>query len=167
MRFSCCNWNRNRSCICINPITFNSDSFFSFLFSPFSFSFSFFSVITFPGKSTNPTCSRSFFHFLTVSSSHSIQFTFSRSSDSFITLRFSSSRSSWWWSWSWWCSICCCCNTASIKKKNWKMDDRGGSFVAVRRISQGLDRGNAYHSSSGIQFSLSVNVYSFRCWTFS
>ncbi|RHN38401.1 hypothetical protein MtrunA17_Chr0c29g0494041 [Medicago truncatula] len=28
------------------------------------------------------------------------------------------------------------------------MDDRGGSFVAVRRISQGLDRGNAYHSSS-------------------
>ncbi|KAL9245238.1 hypothetical protein vseg_018913 [Gypsophila vaccaria] len=33
------------------------------------------------------------------------------------------------------------------------MDDRGGggggSFVAVRRISQGLDRGVAYHSSSG------------------
>ncbi|KAK6162671.1 hypothetical protein DH2020_002512 [Rehmannia glutinosa] len=29
------------------------------------------------------------------------------------------------------------------------MDDRGGgSFVAVRRISQGLDRGNACHSSS-------------------
>ncbi|KAK6918668.1 ELMO domain [Dillenia turbinata] len=28
------------------------------------------------------------------------------------------------------------------------MDDRGGSFVAVRRISQGLDRGNACHSTS-------------------
>jgi len=29
------------------------------------------------------------------------------------------------------------------------MDDRGGSFVAVRRISQGLERGSVYHSSSG------------------
>ncbi|RZB53200.1 ELMO domain-containing protein A isoform C [Glycine soja] len=29
------------------------------------------------------------------------------------------------------------------------MDDRGGSFVAVRRISQGLDRSNTCHSSSG------------------
>ncbi|QCD92460.1 ATP-binding cassette [Vigna unguiculata] len=28
------------------------------------------------------------------------------------------------------------------------MDDRGGSFVAVRRISQALDRGNACHSTS-------------------
>ncbi|KAG2404162.1 ELMO domain-containing protein A-like isoform X1 [Vigna umbellata] len=28
------------------------------------------------------------------------------------------------------------------------MDDRGGSFVAVRRISQGLDRGSACHSTS-------------------
>ncbi|KRH01031.2 hypothetical protein GLYMA_18G249600v4 [Glycine max] len=28
------------------------------------------------------------------------------------------------------------------------MDDRGGSFVAVRRISQGLDRSNTCHSSS-------------------
>lgn len=28
------------------------------------------------------------------------------------------------------------------------MDDRGGSFVAVRRISQGLERGSACHSSS-------------------
>jgi hypothetical protein len=28
------------------------------------------------------------------------------------------------------------------------MDDRGGSFVAVRRISQGLERGSVYHSSS-------------------
>ncbi|KAK6920394.1 ELMO domain [Dillenia turbinata] len=28
------------------------------------------------------------------------------------------------------------------------MEDRGGSFVAVRRISQGLDRGNACHSTS-------------------
>lgn len=28
------------------------------------------------------------------------------------------------------------------------MDDRGGSFVAVRRISQGLDRGNSCHSTS-------------------
>ncbi|XP_057492037.1 uncharacterized protein LOC130777644 [Actinidia eriantha] len=28
------------------------------------------------------------------------------------------------------------------------MDDRGDSFVAVRRISQGLDRGNNYHSTS-------------------
>ncbi|XP_061359698.1 uncharacterized protein LOC133303747 isoform X2 [Gastrolobium bilobum] len=28
------------------------------------------------------------------------------------------------------------------------MDDRGGSFVAVRRISQGLDRGNACNSTS-------------------
>ncbi|KAI5428244.1 hypothetical protein KIW84_033301 [Lathyrus oleraceus] len=28
------------------------------------------------------------------------------------------------------------------------MDDRGGSFVAVRRISQGLDRGNTCHSTS-------------------
>jgi len=30
------------------------------------------------------------------------------------------------------------------------MDDRGGSFVAVRRISQGLERGNACHTTSGI-----------------
>ncbi|CAA2984584.1 Hypothetical predicted protein [Olea europaea subsp. europaea] len=31
------------------------------------------------------------------------------------------------------------------------MDDRGGgSFVAVRRISSGLDRGNSYHSSSEV-----------------
>ncbi|KAL8141280.1 hypothetical protein V2J09_007301 [Rumex salicifolius] len=29
------------------------------------------------------------------------------------------------------------------------MDERGGSFVAVRRISQGLDRGNTCHSNSG------------------
>ena len=29
------------------------------------------------------------------------------------------------------------------------MDDRGGSFVAVRRISQGLERGNTCHSTSG------------------
>lgn len=29
------------------------------------------------------------------------------------------------------------------------MDDRGGSFVAVRRISQSLDRGTTYHSNSG------------------
>ncbi|KAF5197975.1 Elmo domain-containing protein a [Thalictrum thalictroides] len=28
------------------------------------------------------------------------------------------------------------------------MDDRGGSFVAVRRISQGLERGGDYHSTS-------------------
>ncbi|XP_010559086.1 PREDICTED: ELMO domain-containing protein A isoform X2 [Tarenaya hassleriana] len=28
------------------------------------------------------------------------------------------------------------------------MEDRGGSFVAVRRISQGLERGDAYHSTS-------------------
>ncbi|XP_054783060.1 uncharacterized protein LOC129290338 isoform X2 [Prosopis cineraria] len=28
------------------------------------------------------------------------------------------------------------------------MDDRGGSFVAVRRISQTLERGNTYHSTS-------------------
>ncbi|XWS32445.1 hypothetical protein CRYUN_Cryun23aG0159600 [Craigia yunnanensis] len=28
------------------------------------------------------------------------------------------------------------------------MDDRGGSFVAVRRISQGLERGNTCHSNS-------------------
>ncbi|KAK2981271.1 hypothetical protein RJ640_028821 [Escallonia rubra] len=28
------------------------------------------------------------------------------------------------------------------------MDDRGGSFVAVRRISQGFERGNTYHSTS-------------------
>ncbi|GAB4861989.1 hypothetical protein Ancab_037243 [Ancistrocladus abbreviatus] len=28
------------------------------------------------------------------------------------------------------------------------MDDRGGSFVAVRRISQGLDRGDTCHSTS-------------------
>ncbi|KAG2669154.1 hypothetical protein I3843_14G021500 [Carya illinoinensis] len=28
------------------------------------------------------------------------------------------------------------------------MDDRGGSFVAVRRISQGLERGNTCHSTS-------------------
>ena len=31
-----------------------------------------------------------------------------------------------------------------------EMDDRGGgSFVAVRRISQGLERGNTCHSTSG------------------
>lgn len=35
------------------------------------------------------------------------------------------------------------------------MDDRGGSFVAVRRISQGLDRSNTYHSTSGSLFFLS------------
>lgn len=29
------------------------------------------------------------------------------------------------------------------------MDDRGGSFVAVRRISQGLERGSDCHSTSG------------------
>lgn len=29
------------------------------------------------------------------------------------------------------------------------MDDREGSFVAVRRISQGLERGSVYNSSSG------------------
>ncbi|PIA30953.1 hypothetical protein AQUCO_05300056v1 [Aquilegia coerulea] len=28
------------------------------------------------------------------------------------------------------------------------MDDRGGSFVAVRRISQGLERGGDYHTTS-------------------
>jgi hypothetical protein len=28
------------------------------------------------------------------------------------------------------------------------MDDREGSFVAVRRISQGLERGSVYNSSS-------------------
>ena len=33
------------------------------------------------------------------------------------------------------------------------MDDRGGgSFVAVRRISQSLERGNVYHSSSSGNF---------------
>ncbi|XP_047338232.1 ELMO domain-containing protein C-like [Impatiens glandulifera] len=31
------------------------------------------------------------------------------------------------------------------------MDDRGGSFVAVRRLSQGLDRGNNLHSTSGAE----------------
>ena len=36
------------------------------------------------------------------------------------------------------------------------MDDRGsgGSFVAVRRVSQGFDRGNTCHSSSGMLFTL-------------
>ncbi|KAF8019556.1 hypothetical protein BT93_G0291 [Corymbia citriodora subsp. variegata] len=29
------------------------------------------------------------------------------------------------------------------------MEDRGGSFVAVRRISQGIERGNTCHSTSG------------------
>ncbi len=29
------------------------------------------------------------------------------------------------------------------------MDDRGGSFVAVRRISQGLERGNTCQTTSG------------------
>lgn len=29
------------------------------------------------------------------------------------------------------------------------MGDRGGSFVAVRRISHGTERGNACHSTSG------------------
>lgn len=29
------------------------------------------------------------------------------------------------------------------------MDDRGGSFVAVRRISQGTERGSTCHSTSG------------------
>lgn len=37
------------------------------------------------------------------------------------------------------------------------MDDRGGSFVAVRRISQGFDRGNNCHSS-GIMLNLVVFV---------
>ena len=32
------------------------------------------------------------------------------------------------------------------------MDDRGGSFVVVRRISQGLERGNTYYSTSGTFF---------------
>ena len=34
------------------------------------------------------------------------------------------------------------------------MDDREGSFVAVRRISQGLERGSVYNSSSGKIWSL-------------
>lgn len=46
------------------------------------------------------------------------------------------------------------------------MDDRGGgSFVAVRRISQGLDRGNPCHSASGIIFSLSGYAYIYRDMT--
>lgn len=48
------------------------------------------------------------------------------------------------------------------------MEDRGGSFVAVRRISQGIERGNTCHSTSGIHccivhsslsLSLSENKY--------
>lgn len=38
------------------------------------------------------------------------------------------------------------------------MDERGGSFVAVRRISQGLDRGNTCHSTSGNFHSLSFSI---------
>lgn len=38
------------------------------------------------------------------------------------------------------------------------MDDREGTFVAVRRISQGLDRGSACHSTSGIL----ISFYFFR-----
>ncbi|KAJ7982421.1 ELMO domain-containing protein A [Quillaja saponaria] len=34
------------------------------------------------------------------------------------------------------------------EKKEVDMDDTGGSFVAVRRISQGLERGNTYQSTS-------------------
>lgn len=40
------------------------------------------------------------------------------------------------------------------------MDDRGGSFVAVRRISQGLERGNTCHSTSGKLF-FSINSFLF------
>lgn len=41
--------------------------------------------------------------------------------------------------------------------ENMVMDDRGGSFVAVRRISHGLERANGNstcHSTSGIFLSL-------------
>ncbi|KAJ6872444.1 hypothetical protein NC651_031527 [Populus alba x Populus x berolinensis] len=46
------------------------------------------------------------------------------------------------------------------------MDDRGGSFVAVRRISQGLERGNnTSHSSSGCgRISSLAWPWSFLCF---
>lgn len=39
------------------------------------------------------------------------------------------------------------------------MDDRGESFVAVRRISQGFDRGNTCHSTSGLFVKLVILIY--------
>ncbi|KAH9733467.1 ELMO domain-containing protein [Citrus sinensis] len=44
------------------------------------------------------------------------------------------------------------------------MDERGGSFVAVRRISQGLDRGNTCHSTSGNFHSLTEVVAGSAAW---
>lgn len=41
------------------------------------------------------------------------------------------------------------------------MDDREGSFVAVRRISQGLERGSVYNPSSGnfiTKYFIDINV---------
>ncbi|CAN8272416.1 unnamed protein product [Cochlearia groenlandica] len=46
------------------------------------------------------------------------------------------------------------------------MDDREGSFVAVRRISQGLERGGVYNSSSGNFITLMLCIIS-PLWMFS
>lgn len=48
------------------------------------------------------------------------------------------------------------------------MDDRGGSFVAVRRISQGLDgRGNTCHSTSGTRLLVCLFFFSFFSFLFN
>lgn len=55
--------------------------------------------------------------------------------------------SAFWWlfaGWLW----------GRIERSFKEMDDREGSFVAVRRISQGLERGSVYNSSSGKIWSL-------------
>lgn len=57
------------------------------------------------------------------------------------------------------------CNCCTVLVDN--MDDRGGSFVAVRRISHGIERGNTCHSTSGTYFSPSLSTLSahvFLCW---
>lgn len=64
--------------------------------------------------------------------------------------------------------------SSSRRSSSRGMDDRGGggggSFVAVRRISQGLDRGSACHSTSGIflflYFSFSVRYLAFLYLSF-
>lgn len=44
------------------------------------------------------------------------------------------------------------------------MDENGGSFVEVRRISQGPDRGSVYHSTPGMWQTASLTSLSFSVW---
>lgn len=46
------------------------------------------------------------------------------------------------------------------------MDENGASFVAVRRLSQGLDRGGGCHSSSGDLSSICLTYACLNAWNF-